>query len=236
MSRPAVAAPRTPALGITLFTLLLATAFGAEGARAQVTLFVTPEDGLGQILRPGSPLQPGDELVLDVTARNDGTAINGLGASAVGYDPATLAFRTGTTVEFLFAGFCIPGDTCFGALDGSGIASGPLVERDLAGTDHVRFFNHIALPSSTFTGEDDPDVDGGVGGPQARLIFDILAPTIFRQDLTVEVGAFAALGDALILPGGSLGVVETVWVVPEPGTALLLGLGLSILSRRRRQA
>ena len=109
--------------------LLSAGTFLVTGtAQVQVSLIVTPTNLDGTFLLPCTVLARGDQIQLDIAARNDGAALLGLGASAAEYEGYGLALNTGQTTIQLFAQVCIPSRGCFGGLDGSGIASGPLTE------------------------------------------------------------------------------------------------------------
>ncbi len=69
-------------------------------------------------------------------------------------------------------------------------------------------------------------VPGGAGGP-----------VMFNQNDTIRIGSFEEYGDGVIVDDalqGFVGTFETIWVVPESGTALLIGLGLAGLAARRR--
>ena len=212
----------------------LAFLLGLVGAsHAQVTLFVTPTNQGGDILTPGALLLPGDQITFDIAARNDGTPINGLGVSAVGYDASGLAFVSGSGVAQLFADICIPGSGCFGGLDGSQAVVGALSESFNTGVLNVQIFEHISLTPATSTGVDDWGTSGIPGEAQARIVFDVMGVGSFQQDGTIAIGAFFELGDVLILHTTEFGTVETVWVVPEPSTALLMGLGLLGLGKAR---
>ena len=223
---------RTTVLSLSL--LLFTTIAG--GAQAQVTLFVTPTNQNGTILTPGTLLSPGDQVQLDIRARNTGgLGIVALGAVATDYGNNGLAFASGETIPQLFAQICDPSIGCVGGLDGAAVVTGPLFERDVGSlAPFVRTLEHISLTPTVETGADDLGVDGTVGSPQSRLFFDVIASTIFDQQNTIRFGTLPEYGDALILADGSPGTSETLWIVPEPGTASLLGLGLLALGRRPR--
>ena len=87
-----------------------------------------------------------------------------------------------------------------------------------------------------------PGLDGVIDGGDAqfRLVFRAAAPGV----TTIEIGTNTAdpiLGNAVIGDGGvasnAANAVVTVSVIPEPGTALLMGLGLAGLATagRRRE-
>ena len=208
----------------------------ASSASAQVTLFVTPRDEGGAILVPGAPLIPGTQIFIDIAARQDGSGLAGLGVSAVGYDANGLSFSSGTGVPQLFADICIPGSGCFGGLDAANDVRDSLSEVTFFGAPEVQIFNHISLTPATATGEADWGQNGIPGEPQARVIFDVVGLGFFQQSATIAIGSFAAFGDAVVLPDGGTGTAETIWVVPEPATAMLVGLGLAALSLNRRRA
>ena len=87
------------------------------------------------------------------------------------------------------------------------------------------------MPTSQ-TGAVDPGVNGVPGGPQFQLIFEIVSPGF----TTIDLGASHAYGDGLLVHGTYIGVTndaQVVIVIPEPGTAMLMGLGLGVLAWRR---
>lgn len=204
-------------------------------ANATVTLIARGTDQNGTLLLPGHLLSPGDQVTVEVTGRNDGQQIFGLGASATGYDSNGFQFNSGQTVDSIFNRICIDGLGCLGGLDQGGADPAFLTESPASSAGvEVQFFNALSFGGTTGPGDIDPGVSGIVGDPQARLVFDVAAATVFDQQGSIHIGSLLAFGDALVLAGGTFGVVETVWVVPEPGTALLLGFGLAGLACRRR--
>ncbi len=219
---------------ILLLLLILTT----SAAQAQVTYTVTPTDQGGDLVLPGQTLSPGDQLILEIQLRTDGTPVAGNGASAFGYTANGLDFSSGQGVASVLSATCIPGSGCFGGLVGGPDVSGALSEAFYAATPSVRFFNHIDVVPAAGDGSLDLGVDGQVGTAQARLVFDVLSSVVFQQGATVSVGSAFDYGDGVVLGDSSLGSAQTLWVVPEPGSALLMGLGLAGLAgagRSRRE-
>ena len=67
-------------------------------------------------------------------------------------------------------------------------------------------------------------------GERVSDVFFVAFPTLEPGD---RIG-LGALGQSTFLRQGSSGIAGTI--VPEPGTGLLLGLGLAALARNRRRA
>ena len=99
----------------------------------------------------------------------------------------------------------------------------------------VQYLNAASTAGSSFTGVTDEGVDGLAGSAQFQLVFEASGP----GTTTIEFGADQDYGDALILAGGLIGVTNSAFVtlnvVPEPGTALLMGLGLAGLASAGRR-
>ncbi len=218
-----------------MLILVSVTAF-ASAAQAQVTYTVTPTVG-GNIVGPGTPVSAGSILTLDIQLSTDGAPIAAIGASAYAYEANGLAFTPGqgAAAQRLLASTCLPTFGCSGGLAGATnppeVLTGP--------TAAVRFFNHLDVIPSTNDGSADLGADGQAGTPQATLNFFVLQNIVFEGGTTIQVGTDADYGDSIVLGDASMGASQTLWVVPEPGTALLMGLGLAGLGqagRERRRA
>ncbi len=84
------------------------------------------------------------------------------------------------------------------------------------------------------TGELDAGYDGRIGGPQFQIVFRAVG--LGRTQ--IELGE--PFGGGLIIAGGARGVVHgttvDLRVIPEPGAAMLIGLGLAGLTAVGRRA
>ncbi|MFK7897104.1 MAG: PEP-CTERM sorting domain-containing protein [Myxococcota bacterium] len=179
----------------------------------------------------------GDEITIDIRVSADDEEVWGIGASVFAQNEGVLEFVSGEAVSSLFHGVAIPGVGAFSGL--TNIVGGTLVESSI-GTNvpRVQILAGFGLLPSTAQALD-PGLDGVVGGHDAQ--FRVTYRRISREGIHLKIGT-SYEGDAVILEGG----VETQAIgleyfispipMPEPGTALLLGLGLAGLSATRRQA
>jgi len=97
-------------------------------------------------------------------------------------------------------------------------------------SDRVGVFNGVGL-NATNSNDADPGLDGVAGSAQFRLSFQVVG----FSTTTIRIGT-GYNGDAEVLAGGetnqSADVQISITSVPEPGTALLVGLGLVALASR----
>ena len=104
----------------------------------------------------------------------------------------------------------------------------------------VSLFESISLAGSNGDGSLDDGVDGasvGSGDVHFRLQFLATSAAVPRS-LTLEFGVLDEYGQAAIGDGGVIlpfsNTTLDLTVVPEPGTVILMGLGLMGLAARRR--
>ncbi len=191
--------------------------------------------------RPTENLQPGEVVTIGIRL-SEGRDVYGLGASAYGYDESVIDFESGLAVTVINRAIIIPGVDVSGGLANYAIPpeGGPLAESSIGDNgSRVLFFNGVSL-SPTNSHRFDIGLDGvfGTGDDQFRLVFRAIEPgrTVIRIGTGYE-------GDGEVGPGGSLdtsaNVELAITVIPEPGTGLLVGLGLAGLvtgTRRKNPA
>ncbi|MAG30035.1 MAG: hypothetical protein CL908_03970 [Deltaproteobacteria bacterium] len=217
-----------------LFVSILATTaifFMASTASALVTFTATATAAGGDLLN----LIPGEEVTLDIRISSDGTPTFGMGASVWGYDEAVADFVSGENAASYLYETCIPTYGCFTGL--TNLAGGAAVESAIgANGNRVQIANSAGLVGITGTGADDPGLDGVVAGGDAQ--FRILFTATGAGATTLNIGT-GYQGDGIILDGGenepAVGATIGLNVIPEPGTALLMGLGLAGLAAAGRR-
>ena len=203
-------------------------------------------------------IAPGDVLTVDLVVENNGGAnVFGAGIAARGYDANGDGIQNdGLTV----AGGNLAGEI-FGTA-GFGL-SNALSAPDLRGAPgfltpghpsyiapiplHAQIFDGVDTFGWSFDGSDDagvgPNANVGAGNVHFQVQFTpvtgIAQGITSYQPFTLEFGAFEELGSGIITTGGAtlpFGADSlTINVVPEPGTALLMGLGLAGLATTRRR-
>jgi len=194
---------------------------------------------------------PGSTLTLGFRIEAEpGEAIFGLGASVYGYNESVIDFVSGEAVGSIFHGVAIPAVGAFEGLNNSLIPGGPLFRTGPlsessvgASGNRVLIFNGIGLNGRTFNPLD-PGLDGviGGGGAQVRVTFQItgagsanlIIGTGYNGDGVVLAGGIVDTSFNLQIPiGGLVGLGPDCILTPEPSTALLAGLGLSLLALGR---
>ncbi len=222
-----------------LFTSVIASAIFlvASSASALTTFNVTTDSA-----RPLNALNPGDTVTINIRL-SGGTNVFGLGASAWGYNEAVIDFTSGQAVSSINHAVAIPAVGFFSGLTNTlvpapvpgTVGSGPLAESSIgASGNRVLFFNGVGL-TPTNSNAADPGLNGSASDAQFRLVF-----TAGQVEGTTVINIGTGYnGDGEVGTGGvtdtSANVALAITVVPEPGTALLMGLGLAGLAAAGRK-
>lgn len=193
----------------------------------------------------GEPITVGFRIESD-----PGERILGLSLSAHGYDESVVDFTSGVAVSSIFHGFALPGVGSFSGLSNflvpapapGVVAGGRLAESAIgANGNRVQFFSGISLTSVTGNPLD-PGLDGVVGGGDAHVRLTFAGGCCGRSYIRFGAGY---PGDEIVSPDNILWheqpdfftlVFDTdaqPYIIPEPGSAILIGLGLALLARRR---
>ncbi len=201
-----------------------------------------------------SYLQNGDEITFDLRLENaGGVSVNGLDIVVTGFDtPGTtnaissnLQLVGGSLATSAFNNVNVPAVGSFGGLDNIRTAPTQVWAINLLNPQPVRtsLFAGASLSSSVGDGSLDIGVGGNLianGDVHFRVTYRLVivgngGPA---QNLVLNFGTDAALGHPAIGPSGDeipfQNASYALTVIPEPGTALLMGLGLAALATRRR--
>ena len=208
-----------------LFTSLIATAailFSASTAFASATWSVSATASGGDL----NAMVVGDTLTLDIKLETSAAAeMIAIAGSVNNYDTGVVSVNAGASTvatELLF-GVIIPGTGSF-----NGISN---LESGVSDTS-----NQGPGQEDTFLSVLGTSGEGGDGTAEAAQ-FQIVYNVIGAGSTTLSIGTFAAYADAY--SGASDNVVNNtsvaITVVPEPGTALLMGLGLAGLAAAGRR-
>lgn len=172
----------------------------------------------------------GESVTIDIVLTNtSATSVNGLGASVTNY--GANEFVSGSAVSTYLNAICVAPGACFGGLSN---LAGPALSESSIGTNGNRVQIALSASLSPVVGAPNTDqgLDNGVGTAMFRVTFTAV------ESANIEIGT-SYQGDGVIIPGGdsiqAQGDTFALTVVPEPGTALLMGLGLAGLAAAGRR-
>lgn len=193
-------------------------------------------------------LQDGDVLTVDLRLENDtNIPLQGLGIGVTGYD----RFNDGAFLNdhLRFVGGAVA-SSAFNVVAGFGglpnIRTAPTeigTPPPISNPRRVQLFDGVSLSASDGDGSLDTGVDGdlvGNGDVHFRVQFQAVAGLtgLAGNAVTLNFGT-GQFGNVAIGVGGVVVPFQnasyTVGVVPEPGTALLMGLGLAGLAAKGRR-
>lgn len=232
-----------------LFTSVLASVammFVASAASA-LTFNATATVDTGHAL---DALQVGDVVTINIRMANPAAvAIFGIGAGAQGWDNSVAEFQRG---DLNLGKYFCPTAACTTGLDNGVVypnsdenTGNPIVlpsdVQNVAGVgNYFPIVQAISTTGRAGNGARDPGLDGVVNGGDAqfRLVFRIAS--LGTTTINIGTNANPTLGNVVVLTGGATeqavnANIVLATVVPEPGTALLMGLGLAGLATAGRR-
>jgi len=221
-----------------LFTSFLATVAMlamAPAAFAGViyTASATTSDG-----SPLTAVTQNAQIIIDITVRTDDNAFSVAG-SVNNYDNSVVGLNAGasTIASTVFNQFCFPASGCFNGLANQVGSTITFQENAVGPGVEAEFLAALGLSAAGGNGSIDEGLGGVGGAPQFQIVFDAIGAA--GSSTTLNIGTFAAFLD------GYTGTVDsnatntsvsiTIAPIPEPGTALLMGLGLAGLAGAGRR-
>lgn len=194
-----------------------------------------------------SVLQPGETITFDLRLENaTNEQISGLEVLVSGFDTpgTTAAVSSGLQlVGGAVATSAFDAITGFGGLTNLRTAPTTRWQLNLFNPEAVRtsLFLAAATSPSSGSGSADLGIDGalvGAGDVHFRVTYQLLPTTLATQNILLNFGTDATFGAIAVGPTGDAipfqNASYALTVIPEPGTALLMGLGLVGLAARRR--
>jgi hypothetical protein len=243
---------------LALVALLLIAPLSAQAVPGVSIVGVSSSGG------DASFLNHNDVLTLDLVVSND-VGVAGIGVDVSGYDSDGdgkanngMDLLGGTSTDIVFADNCIVGFGCVGGLENirapigtyptsTGIVEGGRPANPFQGEDaielHARVVEAIGTTNATGTGQNDIGVGGAlISDNDVHVTVQFIAktgPLSGPTMMTLFADSSIAFGNDVIdedgLSIGFSGDSYSFTLAPEPGTAMLFGLGLAGLATVRRR-
>lgn len=224
-----------------LISILLATAamvVASSAGAVELSLVGASATGVGSVTE-------GQDITIELRMTNNSNedGMYGLGASAHQYAPG-LSFVSGNAVRRYSLGT----DTPFANLSGTQTGSGATIQRVLAESEigangkRVQIALSADVSAHVLDGLNTPDAGlpgTAAGGAMFRLVFrGVTAGTytiLFDSSYQGDLVNLDPLGNPNSSEIAGTSFTVTVTPIPEPGTALLMGLGLAGLAAAGRR-
>lgn len=237
---------------LALVALMLVAPLSAQALGVQIA-------GISSSSGNTSLLQGGDVLTVDLIVENTGgLTISALGLEARGYDKDADG-KADDGLELL--GGTIGGPSVFNTQYFGPVGNIDGLENNLAGVEqrgnpiipvpfepaqelHAQFFEGASISGAFGDGTFDmglPAGDQTLPGGAVHFQLQFVASSlglVHANEITLQFGGSEEFGNGAVLSTGAIVAVHsdqfTFSVIPEPGTALLMGLGLVGLAAKRR--
>ena len=219
-----------------LFTSFLATVAMLAMAPAAFAGVIYTASATTSDASPLTAVTPGAQIIIDITVRTDDFA-SGVAGSVNNYDNSVVALDAGasTIASTIFNAFCFPAAGCFNGLSNQIGGAITFQENAVGPGVEAEFLAALGLSPAQGNGSIDEGLGGVSGAPQFQIVFDAIGAP--GSSTTLNIGTFAEYLDGYTgtVDSNATNTSVTVTIVPEPGTALLMGLGLAGLAGAGRR-